>query len=63
MRHHVVREVLKDGHVDIKYMPTEDMSADVLTKGLSKEKHRRCLELLGMKSAGSYSNGTPFGEF
>jgi len=40
--------VLENGHLEIKYIPTCDMAADIFTKGLSGTKQRRCLESLGV---------------
>ena len=34
IRHHFVRDDLKDGIISVEYVPTEDMVADMLTKGL-----------------------------
>lgn len=48
VRHHFVRSALKEKLIDIRHVSTEDMGADVLTKGLPGPKHRRCLELLGL---------------
>jgi len=47
IRHHFVREAVKNHCINLTYTPTEDMGADVLTKGLSGPKHRACLDLLG----------------
>lgn len=49
IRHHYVREVLSAGLVNLEYTPTEDMAADVLTKGLPRVKHLRCSQTLGIK--------------
>lgn len=35
IRYHFIRSALKEGHVDIKYIASEENSADVLTKGVS----------------------------
>ena len=43
---HYVREAVKDGVVDVRYCPTSEMVADIITKGLTKqtfEKMRKCL--------------------
>lgn len=48
VRHHFIREVLDRGILKIEYLPTEVMPADILTKGLSKLKHDRCIKLLGL---------------
>lgn len=50
VRHHYVREVLDSGILSIEYAPMELMPADVLTKGLPRVKHEKCLELLNLKS-------------
>ena len=34
VKHHFIRQVLKEHPVDLTYLPTEKMLADVLTKGL-----------------------------
>lgn len=43
IRHHFVRDVLNSGNITLDYTPTEDMAADVLTKGLDTKKHRKLL--------------------
>jgi len=48
VRHHFMKEVLKGGDLSVKFTPTSEMAADVLTKSLSKPKHLRCLEILGI---------------
>ena len=40
LRHHFVRDI---------YVSTDQMAADILTRGLSGLKHRKCLENLGIK--------------
>lgn len=49
VRHHFIREVLEDGLLEVTYCATEDMAADILTKGLSGPKTKRCLEILGVE--------------
>jgi hypothetical protein len=39
IRHHFIRERIESGDVEVAFCGTDDMIADVLTKGLSKEKH------------------------
>lgn len=48
IRHHFVRELLESGQIQLKYVSTSEMPADVLTKGLPKLKHWSCLNLLGI---------------
>lgn len=50
VRHHYILEVLKDNRVKVIYISTQDMVADVLTKGLPRLKHRKCVEMLGLES-------------
>jgi transposase InsO family protein len=50
IRHHYVRQVVKDKIVDLQYLPTERMPADVLTKSLGKDKHFSCVSNLGLKT-------------
>lgn len=46
IKHHFIREAIQNGFVKIKYVPTEDQTADVLTKGLLKLKHAKMCKLL-----------------
>lgn len=41
IRHHYVREQVREGVVAIKWISTADQLADVFTKGLSKETYKR----------------------
>lgn len=44
IKHHFVREVLNQNIIELKHVNTEYMVADVLTKGLAKEKHEFCVK-------------------
>lgn len=46
VRHHFVRDILREFHLEIKYLSSEGMPADFLTKGLTKDKHYKCLDLV-----------------
>lgn len=48
IRHHFIRDKCEEGLIKLKYLCTERMPADVLTKGLSGTRHRECLCNLGM---------------
>jgi len=39
----------KRGVLVVEYCPTEEQVADVLTKGLSKEKHEKFTSMMGLK--------------
>jgi Reverse transcriptase (RNA-dependent DNA polymerase) len=51
IRHHFVREQVAAGTIELRYISTDDMAADVLTKPLTHVKHRRLLPMLGLHSA------------
>lgn len=59
IKHHFIREVLLRGQLEIKHIPSEEMPADFLTKGLTKDKHHKCLDLVGIKNL---NNATLEGE-
>ena len=47
IRYHFVRDVIRNGSVVLKQIPTNQMTADVLTKPLVRVTHWRCLNELG----------------
>lgn len=49
IRHHFIREAVKNGDVELRYLATEEMPADVLTKGLPRAKHEFCLDRMCIK--------------
>lgn len=49
IRHHYVRQIVKDKIVKLEYLSTENMPADVLTKCLGKDKHYNCVSHLGLQ--------------
>lgn len=46
-----VKERIAEGDVKLKYLPTEDMPADCLTKPLSKPKLDKCLSIINVRNA------------
>lgn len=48
VRFHFIREAVAENLVQLKYLRTADMPADVLTKSLSSSKHYKCSENLGV---------------
>ena len=49
IRHHFVRDLVNSKEINIEYTSTDDMAADVLTKGLPISKHQHCIKLIGCK--------------
>lgn len=52
LRHHFMRDAIKEGRVTVEYLPTELMPADVLTKPLPGPKHVSCSLALGVTLGG-----------
>ena len=48
IHHHFVREKIEEGKIDLVFCGTQDMVADNLTKGLTREKHCRFKEMMGI---------------
>lgn len=48
VRHHFIRDMCEQGVISLKYLRTDRMPADVLTKGLTGSKHQECMDNLGM---------------
>ena len=48
IKYHFIRENVKSGVVQLKYCPTEDMIADILTKGLPQDKFVKLRLLAGV---------------
>ncbi len=48
VRYHFIREKYEAGEIDVSYVPTGDQVADVLTKGLPREKHTRFSRSMGL---------------
>ncbi len=49
VQHHFVQEQVDNGEVRFEYCPTEHMVANVLTKALSKERHHKLINMLGLE--------------
>lgn len=48
IRHHFIRERIQSQEIELVYCPTDQMIADVLTKGLAKPKHEGFVSDLGL---------------
>lgn len=49
VRYHFIREAISENLIDIKYMQTDEMIADVLTKGLQNVKHNKFVRNMGLR--------------
>ena len=48
VRYHFVREQIQIGAIEIRYCPTGEMTADLMTKALGTTKHAKFSESLGL---------------
>lgn len=48
IKYHFLRDAVSNNVINIKYMCTNDMPADVFTKSLSASKHYKCVKALGI---------------
>ena len=49
IKYHFIRDIESRKIISVKYCPTNDQVADVLTKPLSREKHKRFTEQMGLR--------------
>lgn len=49
VRFHYVKDAVKNKLINIEYIPTQEMPADLLTKGLLSSKHYKFMHMLGIK--------------
>ena len=57
IKYHFVREQVNNNVIELKYCPTQDMIADMFTKGLDKTKTVKLRELAGVQNAPIYKWG------
>ena len=50
IKYHFIREQVNDGRVTLKYCPTQDMIADMLTKGLHRDQFTKLRKMSGIVS-------------
>ena len=49
IRFHFLRDIIKRGDIELEYCSTENMTADILTKPVSKNKFVKCRDEMGLK--------------
>ncbi len=49
VRHHYIRQIISDGKIQLKHIPTDKMVADLLTKPLCSIKLSGFFKLMGLK--------------
>ena len=49
LRYHFIHFAITDGQISLDYVPTQNMITDGLTKGLTGEKHKDFVSMLGLK--------------
>ena len=49
IKFHFVRDLVSKGRIILKYCPTETMIADILTKGVTKERFIKLRAMAGLK--------------
>lgn len=57
IKYHFIRNQVNEGVVDLKYCPTQDMVADMLTKGLSKERFTKLRSMAGVVTLQDLNSG------
>ena len=50
IKYHFIRELVSDGTVKLRYCPTEEMIADMLTKSLPHDRFNELRHMAGVRS-------------
>jgi hypothetical protein len=58
VQHHFIREKVETELIELKYCPTQDMVADVLTKALAKDRHHILRRSMGIVSFDTSQSGS-----
>ena len=53
IKYHFVREQVSKGNIELKYCPTENMVADMLMKGLEKQRFEKLRKMAGISEQSS----------
>ena len=57
IKYYFIRYQVNEGVIDLKYCPTQDMVADMLTKGLSKERFTKLCSMAGVVTLQDLNSG------
>lgn len=49
VQYHFTREAVEDGLINVSYIPSDEMAADIMTKPLTKELFLKGVKMLGMR--------------
>ena len=50
IRYHAVRHYIRDGKIEIDYIPSNYQPADIFTKALGHLKHQRFCQMMGLRN-------------
>lgn len=56
IRYHYIRQMCEEKEIEVQYVPTQEMTADILTKSLASPMHNKCIQNLGFKMASENVN-------
>ena len=48
IRHHFLREKVENNEISLEYLPMNEQPADLLTKGLTRNKHKTFTQKIGL---------------
>ena len=54
IKYHFVRDSYQKGLIELVYIPTSEMVADILTKALPREKHEKHMKGMGLSQWGMH---------
>ena len=58
VQHHFIREKVEMEEIELRYCPTQEMVADVLTKALAKDRHETLTRAMGIVSFDTTQSGS-----
>jgi len=49
IKYHFIREKVEDKAIEVEYLQTEDMIADILTKSMPRDRHEKLCDKMGIR--------------